>query len=50
MFDFAAFIESCLNGHITSIKFNGRTITLGKTHVIVFSNFTPEKDQFSEDR
>ena len=46
----AAFIESLLNGHTCTIKYNSSELVLGKVHVAVFANSEPVREEFSLDR
>lgn len=43
-------IEAIKNGMITSIKYQGGTVTFDNPHVVVFSNFTPNYQKLSLDR
>ena len=46
----AAFVESLLNGHTCTMKYNSAELVLGKVHIAVFSNSEPVRDDFSLDR
>lgn len=45
-----AFIEKIKNGRITSTKYDSKNLSWPIGHVIVFTNWHPDKEQLSEDR
>lgn len=45
-----AFIEKCKNGRITSTKYDTKQLSWDCVHIIVFTNWHPDKSQLSEDR
>ena len=45
-----AFIESCKNGYVQATKYEGGIKKFPRPHVLIFSNFRPDRSKLSEDR
>jgi len=43
-------LEALKNGRMTAIKYNGGRVKWWKCHVVVMSNFRPDRSKLSEDR